>query len=60
VGIQLNKPIAVKYEPATIYDTNFTKANVERINKDTGWKATMDFDMGLTKQIGWQKDENIQ
>ena len=55
ISKHFNKPLKIKHEPPTIYDTKFTRANINRINEDTGWKPLMDFDEGLKKQIEYQQ-----
>ena len=52
----LGKPVTINYQPATIYDTNFTKANIERITRDTNWKPEVSFEDGLCEQIRWQSE----
>lgn len=56
VSRMIEKPVTINYQPSTIYDTNFTKANIDRIKKDTNWKPEVSFDFGLQKQIDWQQN----
>lgn len=51
----LNKPITIKYEPTTIYDCKFTKADMSTLKTDTGWESKTCFDIGLRNQILWQQ-----
>lgn len=57
VSMMIGKPMIIDYQPATIYDTNFTRANIDRITADTNWKPIVCFDDGLRNQIEWQKNE---
>jgi len=57
VCTMIGKPITINYQPATIYDTMYTIANIDRIKQDTGWESKVSFDMSLQKQIEWQKNE---
>jgi nucleoside-diphosphate-sugar epimerase len=55
IGLMFNKPLKIKYEPPTIYDTDYTKAGIARIKEDTGWEPKMGLYNGLVNQISWQK-----
>ena len=51
VGKILNKPLTIKHEEPTIYDTMYTLANINHID----WRPKMDFEQGVKNQIEWQK-----
>jgi nucleoside-diphosphate-sugar epimerase len=56
----LDKPILIKYDKPTIYDTQYTHADIDKIKRCTGWYPKVDFDTGLRNQIEWQKKQKIK
>ncbi|MBE3094615.1 MAG: NAD-dependent epimerase/dehydratase family protein [Actinobacteria bacterium] len=58
VSRMIEKPVTINYQPATIYDSQYTKANIERIKRDTNWKPEVEFNDGLIEQIKWQSGKS--
>jgi len=54
IGRIFNKPLKIKYEPPTIYDCMYTKADISHMKEDCNWEPKMDFDRGLMEQIKFQ------
>jgi UDP-glucose 4-epimerase len=48
----------ISFEPPRLGDTKQSKANIQKIQKDLGWKPQFSLEEGIKKTIEWYKKIN--